>query len=290
VFVPRLLHHDPPLYILIVEDLGELPSVDKWLETTSLCDSIISSVSSDLGLFLANLHSSTTPENHTWLGEQFKNEDATDVVFSAAVEPVLAILRDYNIPDATSIYDFLVTEFHHEHKDRESHVLNMGDLWTGSILVDPRGDKIGVIDWEFATLAAPSQDIGQLGSFRCTTTLIVAAHLCQRAMITRPAQRRYEIFARSMFESYGRRVHENNIDVPWLSSDGIEKHIRRLWTICGRELVNSVTWGKLCECKECKCEHSVGAVQKGVEYIRWAQKNSISFDHDTFLAPLYPVV
>lgn len=107
-------------------------------------------------------------------------------------------------------------------------------------------------------------------------------------MIKRPAQRGYEILARSMFESYGRRLSENN--VTWLLSDEIEKHVRGLWTICGRELVNSVTWGKQCECKEDKCEDSIAAVEKGVELIRSAQKNSISLDHDTFLTPLYPAI
>lgn len=166
VFVPRLLHHDPSQHILVIEDLGFLPSVDRWLQSTpELSDTIISSVSSNLGIFLANLHSSTTSENRTWLEEQFENEDAIDVVFSTAVEPILAILHDYNIAEAQKIYNFLVTEFHKERQDRASHVFSMGDLWTGSILVEPRGDKIGVIDWEFATLAAPNQDIGQLGLF-----------------------------------------------------------------------------------------------------------------------------
>lgn len=114
---------------------------------------------------------------------------------------------------------------------------------------------------------------------------MIAAHLYQRAMIERPAQHGYEILARSMFKSYGRRIREKN--VTWLLSDEIEKHVRGLWTICGRELVNSVTWGKQCECKENKCEHSIAAVDKGVELIRSAQNNSISLDHDTFLSPLY---
>jgi aminoglycoside phosphotransferase (APT) family kinase protein len=164
VFVPRLLHHDPSYHILIIEDLGELPSVDKWLEKShNVPESTLSSISSDLGSFLADIHSCTTPENHAWLQEQFKNADAKKVVFAAAVEPILAILQDYDIPDAQSIYEFVVDEFGREDEDLASLVFSMGDLWTGSILVADHGDRVGIIDWEFATLAPPSQDIGQLG-------------------------------------------------------------------------------------------------------------------------------
>jgi aminoglycoside phosphotransferase (APT) family kinase protein len=164
VFVPRLLYHDPSLHVLIIEDLGVLPSVDKWLEISrNMPESVISAISSDLGSFLADIHSSTTPENHAWLQEQFKNADAKAVVFAAAVEPILAILQEYDIPDAQSIYEFLEDEFRREDDELASHVFSMGDLWTGSILVAEQGDKVGIIDWEFATLAQPSQDIGQLG-------------------------------------------------------------------------------------------------------------------------------
>jgi hypothetical protein len=63
--------------------------------------------------------------------------------------------------------------------------------------------------------------------------------------------------------------------------------MRQVWTMCGRELVNSVTWGKQCACQNRKCEHSIAAVEKGVEYVRSAQIRIIDFDKDTFLKPLY---
>ena len=107
-------------------------------------------------------------------------------------------------------------------------------------------------------------------------------------MIDRSAKSRYEIFVQIMFKAYSQRLRRNN--VPWLSSDMIEKHMRRVWTMCGRELVSSVTWGKKCACQDSKCEHSIAAVEKGVEYVRSAQNRIINFDEDTFLKPLYQTV
>jgi 5-methylthioribose kinase len=162
VRVPRLLFHDDDKYILIIEDLGELQTVDKWLETT-LSTSAITTTASKLGSFLADFHLCTSPHIIPRLQEEFKNDDAMEVVFSAAVEPVLGILQEYQIPDAPSLYEFVAAEFKATRQETQSHILCMGDLWTGSILVGEDG-KIGVIDWEFATMGAPSQDIGQLGS------------------------------------------------------------------------------------------------------------------------------
>jgi Phosphotransferase enzyme family len=149
---------------LIIEDLAELKTVDKWIESTEgLCSARLSSIATELGSFLADFHLSTAYPPCASLRQKFKNEDAMDVVLSAAVEPVLGILQDYDIPDAQALYDYVVSEFNDARQDTQSHILCMGDLWTGSILVGE--STIGVIDWEFATMGTPSQDAGQLGSF-----------------------------------------------------------------------------------------------------------------------------
>ena len=94
--------------------------------------------------------------------DEFRNENALEVVFSAAVEPVLGILKEYQIPDAQLLYDFGASDFKESKLEEQGQIFCMGDLWTGSILVGHDG-KVGVIDWEFATVGSTSQDMGQLG-------------------------------------------------------------------------------------------------------------------------------
>ena len=158
-----MLHHDTSRHILIIEDLGDLQTLDNWLQTSDLTSSTVSVVGSRLGSFLADFHLATTPANRSSLREQLKNKNTIDVVYSHAVEPILSILNDYNIPDAQLVYEIVKTDFHHARQGSDYDSVNLGDLWTGSILLDKRGTKVGIIDWEFATVAPPSQDIGQFG-------------------------------------------------------------------------------------------------------------------------------
>lgn len=161
--IPLLLYHDPTQHILILEDLENLPTLDKWLaQTPESSMDTITSVATDLGTFLADFHTSTVPDNRESLSEIFSNEDMREVVFAAAVEPILDILNRYKVEDAQTVYDIVVNDFQEGRKDSKRLVLNLGDLWTGSILVEKDGSEVGVIDWEFANLGPASQDIGQL--------------------------------------------------------------------------------------------------------------------------------
>jgi 5-methylthioribose kinase len=158
-----LLHHDSSSHVLTIEDLGDLQTLDKWLELPDLMDSTISNVGCRLGHFLADFHMGTTSENRLSLRTLLKNDDVTNVVFSAAVEPILSILKDHNISDALNVYEIVKNEFERTRMGSDYDSVNLGDLWTGTILLSEDGGKIGVIDWEFSTVACSSQDIGQFG-------------------------------------------------------------------------------------------------------------------------------
>ena len=149
----------------MIEDLGDMQTVDKWLDTgEDLSITTITTTASRVGFFLADFHLGTSPQRVEWLRVAFKNDNAKEVVFWGAIAPILRILREYHIPDAEILYDFLVDEFRASNQASEEQIFCMGDLWTGSLLVG-ENCEIGVIDWEFATMGAPSQDIGQLGFF-----------------------------------------------------------------------------------------------------------------------------
>ena len=159
-----MLHYDGVQHILIIEDLGNVSTIDKWLEmSTELSDSTIAEVGTDLGVFLADFHQSTTYLHREFLAAQFQNDNIQKVIYSQVVQPVLDILDECNIVNAKRIYEIIEKEFHDVQQFPEK-VLNLGDLWPGSIVVAQNGTKVGVIDWEFAGLAHPCQDIGQFGS------------------------------------------------------------------------------------------------------------------------------
>jgi hypothetical protein len=113
--------------------------------------------------------------------------------------------------------------------------------------------------------------------------LRLAAHLHRLADGT--AKEKCEAFSRPFFESYGNRLHEKGAE--WLSNDRLYGYVRSMWIIHGRELINSTNWEKKCTCKESRCIHNQEAVQKGVEYILAAERNSFDSRHDTFLKPIY---
>lgn len=143
--------------------MGSLDTIDKWLERAEgISDTIIDAVGADLGTFLADLHLSTTSRNREYLAAQFKNDDAQDVVYTQVVQPVLGILDEYMVPNANQVYEIIEKEFRVVPQLHEM-IFNLGDLWSGSIMVSQTGSLVGVIDWEFAGLARPSQDIGQFG-------------------------------------------------------------------------------------------------------------------------------
>lgn len=130
----------------------------------------------DLGTFLADFHLATTSQYREYLSTQFKNDDLHEVIYAQVIQPVLGILTEYDIPNAEHIYEIIEREFHDVQQFTQK-VLNLGDLWPGSILVAQNETKVGVIDSEFAGLAHPSQDKGQFGFSLPPIGLTLAAHL-----------------------------------------------------------------------------------------------------------------
>jgi hypothetical protein len=282
VRVPRLLHHDVAQHILIIEDLGSLYTVDKWLERDK--DLLVSAEGKVLGTFLADFHLSTTSQNREHLATQFKNNDIHDVIYAQVIQPVFDILNEYDIPNTKRIYEIIEGEFR-DVEQFPQKLLNLGDLWPGSILVAQSANTVGVIDWEFAGLAHPSQDIGQFGLSPHPIRLTLAAHLHYKILMEQDFSETYRNFSAELFTSYGTRLRERN--APWLSPDAIDGYVRSLWIIHGRELINSTTFGESCPCQEPRCQHLQSAVQRGVEYILGAVASKLDYAKDNFLHPIY---
>ena len=163
--MPRSLLHDCERNVLVIEDLGDMCTVDRWLEeSTEQSESMIVDFATKLGAFLAEFHLSTNTQNREYLRTQFRNDDIHGVIYAQVIRPVLGILQDYHISNFNEVYGIIEKGFHDTHK-HPYEILSLGDLWPGSILISQSRNEIGVVDWEFAGLAHPSQDIGQFGSF-----------------------------------------------------------------------------------------------------------------------------
>lgn len=168
IYIPRLIYHDVLEQNVITEDLGNLITLDKLLETKGkLSPSIIGSAAKKLGTFLADFHLSTNPQNRDVLVQSFTSKRLAEVVYGATVEPIFGILREYNIPNARKIHGIVEDEFNRVRQDENIRVFSHGSLRIESILATEDGTNFGIINWEFATYLDPSQDIGRLGLSIC---------------------------------------------------------------------------------------------------------------------------
>ena len=292
ISIPRLLKHHEPNHVLIIQDLGNHPTLDVWLRTPDLPQHIIVEAGSTLGNFLADFHLSTSREDVERLSRHFENKDVQNVVFTVAVEPIKAILERFQVPDAVEIYDAILHEFNDSYRrDPSNKVFSMGDLWPPSILVKQSGNtSLGLIDWEFACVAPPSQDMGQLGISPVVVLIhSTATHLQVAILANQFYSTNFTIFAESLHRTYGNRLRDKQ--AWWLSSD-VDPHIRSLWIIYGQELINSVNRSRDCGCEvgpsDSECFHQRRAVEMGLWYIREAMnRTSFGSISEKFLTPLY---
>jgi hypothetical protein len=116
-------------------------------------------------------------------------------------------------------------------------------------------------------------------------TLTLAANLHHRSLVKGAFRERYEIFARELLESYGCRLLQMGCE--WISRDTVDGYLRGLWIINGRELINSTTWRRRCDCRERQCQHNREAVRRGVDYVLGALETTLDVHREYFLKPLY---
>ena len=129
---------------------------------------LINQAGSILGKFLAHFHiCSQCFETQGEFENLFANPNKNEVVFKEAVVPLKGILDNFGIKDAEELYNTVSSEFDDRIQEGSGAlcVFSMGDLWPGSVLINFSENErmIGLIDWEFAGFASPTQDMGQFG-------------------------------------------------------------------------------------------------------------------------------
>lgn len=151
VRAPHLLDHDARASVLLMEDLGDHPTLGERLRAGAATRAD----GEALGRFVGRLHART-------LGDEGRADEHDNAPVQATrrevqYRGVARWLADAGLPDdglgaaAAALGDRLC---------QPGRCLVMGDLWPPSVLATPEGWR--VLDWEFSHYGRPCQDLGHL--------------------------------------------------------------------------------------------------------------------------------
>lgn len=152
---PRLIDMNRQKAVLIMEDVGKGPTLDRWFSGVE-DPSGVSAASSwghHLGRFIGRLHSVTA--NESSYAERFDNRPMQETRQDVQYEGVSDMLDRAGVSDGDALA--AKAEALGERLLEPGVCLTMGDLWPPSVMVEPQG--LRVIDWELAHYGRPLQDV-----------------------------------------------------------------------------------------------------------------------------------
>jgi len=151
---PRVLDFNEDDHVLIMEDLGEVPTLGRWLrERDPATVRTAPMLGERLGTFLGDLHAATC-DNETY-AKAFVNRPMQETRQAVQYEGVAGMLEKGGVADADELgaraeaLGAVLLE--------PGRCLTMGDLWPPSVLVSD--DALHLIDWELAHYGRPLQDV-----------------------------------------------------------------------------------------------------------------------------------
>lgn len=277
-----------------------------------------------LGLVLGAIHSDDALHEGSRLN-QFVNPDATDMWANEVVGKIKELLVKHlprgegdaselqRVEDEAEVVSGIIQR-DYERQDEAGGprrtMFSNGDLWTGSILMNPtENTDIGLIDWEFAGEGRMLQDLGQLSA---------SLHLFAQAsgwstsdassLVISPANHHVTssppwIFAKACFMAYALRLRASRFHSWIINADRPEEErfrlqvIRSTWILHGRELVFNATLTDTAYKFERILHSNVEAWRKKVVelacwYVRVAAETTdadfkVAVGKEMFLSPLY---
>jgi len=170
---PRRLHFDRRYHLLIMEDVGSLPTLSEWIHLKDHTE-----VGKTLGCFIGQLHKLTV--NNEILDKQFNNTDIQQTRLKVQYNPAADYLSKTGLDKAISNQVSQKTKTLGQKLLEPGRCLVMGDLWLPSVLVNE--GRLRIIDWEFVHYGRPLQDVGHF-----------AAH-CWMQAHSSSSKERYELF------------------------------------------------------------------------------------------------
>ena len=155
VRTPRLRDVDEEAFVVVMEDLGDRPSLGEWLRRPDDAPrpSAAATHGAHLGAFIGRLHAATY--DRPAYATVFDNRPMQETRQAVQYQGVADMLARGGVSDAEALG-----------KRAEAlgaalldpgRCLTMGDLWPSSVLVGE--DGVGLIDWELAHYGRPLQDV-----------------------------------------------------------------------------------------------------------------------------------
>jgi hypothetical protein len=288
ITVPELLWHDLDANVLILGDLGELETLTEELtRLTSSGESRLGGHQTydELGLrlggFFADLHSSSTLDLLCHKSTAyFDNRSVIEVIYENVVLPIGSYLDKLGIPDAEKLHQRIIEDYLRPDQPWENSFM-LGDLWTGSILLD--WPKACVIDWEFAQIGrGTSCDmatfLAQLHLHLLESSVESPAYLAVQTLI-RSTVRGYRLQGSKYWndgDTHPKGSKENGVGAATMPKKTMRR-IRTSFIVHGRKMINNVVerdWH--CDC--CKgqakdkknCKVIAKMVDRGVWYLKMA--------------------
>ncbi|KAG9124170.1 hypothetical protein FRC07_012595 [Ceratobasidium sp. 392] len=256
VSTPVLLHHDPSAHVLIMSDLGhDSFTLDHWLVSVS-CPSIEAATAAGtrFGSFFARLGGLKDAIPNLQL--DFTNLGARELVMEVYVRGVRGDLAKCGIDSAEAkvLTDSAVETFVRQ-CETDDKVFSLGDCWTKSLLV-LAGEGLAVIDWEFAGMNAPLEDVSQLAA------CLYIFHQTSPS----ESQPAIKAFALAFYRTYHAQAPDR-----WYETE----HRVNAWGLFGRVIVNSIVEADWFDGDEMKREDGMKRLgKKGAEFMRDAEQKA----------------
>lgn len=154
---PRLLARFDEDYALVMEDLGDPPSLEGWLR-----DGGGSAPLTLLGGFIGSLHAvSALLGDHAEVSIM-NNRGVQEVRFAVQYEPAVEYLEIGGLSVGEAAGLGARARALGERFMTPGRCLVMGDLWPRSVMVSD--GAVRVFDWEFCHWGRPAQDLGHLAA------------------------------------------------------------------------------------------------------------------------------
>jgi 5-methylthioribose kinase len=152
---PHLLDANRDPHVILMEDLGDVPTLGRWLRTqdSDEVDTIAPLLGHRLGTFIGRLHAAT--HDRPTYAETFDNRPMQETRLAVQYQGVAEMLDRGGVDDAEALGQR--AQGLGEALLGPGSCLTMGDLWPASVLV--QGDELRLIDWELAHFGRPLQDL-----------------------------------------------------------------------------------------------------------------------------------
>lgn len=158
VRTPRPLDVNENEHVLVMEDLGDLPTLGRWLreQDPDTVQDTAPILGDRLGTFIGTLHATTVDDEAC--ADAFNNRPMQETRHTVQYQGVTDMLKTGGVSDADELG--ARAETLGEALLKPGRCLTMGDLWPPSVLVAENGLRL--IDWELAHYGRPLQDVAHI--------------------------------------------------------------------------------------------------------------------------------